>query len=1192
MSRICDVSVATTKVFLVILLLGVGLAQAQAPAMVMSLHQTVYGSLTKGVSRIAANARGDVFFEDPANQEIVEVAAGTTTEIPLLTGIKVGSSGTAPDGVTVDSSGNVYIADAYDGRIVRIPFVNKSYVTNTSLPTLKTANTLCTNGLQVPCVYSASSWSAVGYYMQAGDVALDAAGDMFFVDISDSASGGGTVNRIVELTAGGTVNLVADNLPLVTSAQIASDAAGNLYYAAGQGSSTSSLPSTSLYYIPAGSVRVTPTAIASTLKNPTGVTFDQTGNLIVSDSGNSRIVVVPRINDALNFSDLYVLTPQYSQNSVGVDSFGTVYYSGASSGSTSVNAAYTNAYGAGLIPLLTNSTTFTVQASFNTTATFSKIYTQGTGATVTAALGTCAAGTTYNATQSCSLTMSINPTRIGPVSGVLGVQTTSGAVLGQFAYSAIGEGSALTLDPGTATTLGTGFASPAGVAVDNAGNVFVADASANTVYELVGGSGTPVALGTKLNAPTGVAVDAAGDLFIADAGNSRVVEIQNLGGTLASSAQTTVASGLNAPLAIACGPLDALYVAEAGQLSLYDVRGLPISLTAVLSTSIGKPESLAVDATGNIFLGDAAAGTVTEFARSTYAATILASGFTNPTGLAVDPAGNLFLADNGTAQVVRIPVVNGTLTYADAVSAGTFTSPLSLALDGSGNLYVTDPSVPGLFQVNRSSGLLNFGNVNLGTTSPTLMATFVSSGNLTSSASPLTLGTPLDSATGDTTDLLVGSSGTCATGLTLAPAASCTLEASFTPTSTGVVSQLLTVNVENMSPLQLTLRGTGRYLAPTTVSVAQTSPTGSLTYGQTATFTATLTPSAFNNAVATGQVTFVINGVAQKPIAFGSDGTASIQTTALSGGSNMVYASYAGDSNYQPSTSSIITASVATAPTLTSLTLTTSHVNPVSQLVGTPMTLTAQVMSSVSGVLSGTVDFMSGTTMLGSATLNGQYQAVLTTSSIPAGTYNVTAVFTGSNNYSASTSAVSPVIVSAGGIQMTTSSSSLTSTASAPGSVTLSVASIAGLSGAVTFSCSGLPSNAVCIFSPQYFTLAKSPSSAPVAATAVNLSIQVDVNPGSGQLPVVSKATPPRFAVPLLCGFLFGIPLLFRRRKLFHHRGVQILLCVLLLPLCVGFLGCSTSPSLLTSTGTSQVTVTATSSTATTSLNLNFTVAK
>jgi sugar lactone lactonase YvrE len=1194
MSRVRSVSMATHMALLtfVFLLASCWAATAQTPAMVMSLHRTVYSNLTKGVSRVAANARGDVFFEDPANAQIVEVPAGSTTPIPLLIQITAGASST-PDGVMVDSSGNVYVAAAYDGRVVRIPFVNGTYATNTSMKDLKTANTLCTTGMQVPCVFPTSSWAAVGYYMQTGDVAIDAAGDLFFVDISDSASGGGTVNRIVELTANGTVNVVANNLPHVTSAQIASDRAGNLYYAEGQGSSSGSLPSTYLYYIPAGSVGATPTPITSALKNPTGVTFDQAGNLIISDTGNSRIVVVPLENGTLNFADLYVLTPQYSQNSVGIDSFGTVYYTGAASGSTSINASHTQVFSAGLIPVLNNSTTYTLQASFNRAATFAGIYTQGNGATVTATLGTCAVGTAYNPAQSCSLNLTISPTRVGPVSGVMGVKTSDGSVIGEFAYAATGQGSQLTLDPGTAAAVGSGYQNPAGVAVDGAGNVFVVDASANTVYELVAGSGSPVALGTGLNGPTGAAVDYAGDLFIADTGNGRVIEIQNLGGTLASSSQTTIASGLNAPLAIATGPLDTLYIAQAGQLARYDVRGVPTSLTTVLSTAIGRPGALAVDASGNVFVGDSSAGTVTEIVQGTNAATTVASGLTAPTGLAVDPAGDLFLVDSGTAQVVRIPVVNGTLSYADAVSAGKFSSPWGLAIDSTGNLFVSNTNAPGLFQVNRSSGLLDFGNLNVGDTGPVLTATLVSSGNLASGTTPLTLGTPLYSASGDTTDFSVSSTGTCAAGLTLAPGACCTLQSSFAPTANGSVSEALTINVENMAPVQLTLSGSGRALAETSLGVALTSPTGALTYGKTATFTTTLTPSAFNTAPATGQVTFVINDVTQRPVPLQSDGTASIQTTALSGGSNTIYASYSGDENYKPSTSPEITSTVATAPTSTALTLTTTYVNPVSQQAGTPVTLTAHVTPSVEGVLSGTVNFMSGGTNVGSATLDPSHNAVLTTSSLAAGTYNIVAVFEGSTNYSSSTSAAASLIVSPGGIQMSSSSSSLTSSGSAPGSVMLSVSSVAGLSGAVTLSCSGLPSYAVCNFSPQYFTLAKSPASAPVAATPVQLSVLLNVNPGSQKLTAASKSSRPTGPAPLLCSMLFSIPLLTvlsRRRR--RSRLVTVLvLCLLCLALCLGLAGCSgTSQRNITPTGTTPVTITAASSTATTSLTINVTV--
>ena len=1162
---------------------------AQVPSLVMSNHVTVYSSLTKGVSRVSANARGDVFFEDPGNTRIVEIPAGTTTPVALLTGIKVGSSGSAPDGVTVDSVGNVYVADAYDGRIIRIPFVNGSYPTNISVSTLDSAAptpTVCTPGLQVDCTLPTTTSSLIGYYMQASDVAIDAAGDFFFVDIDDGISSG-KYNRIVELTAGGTVQIVADNLTSVVTAQIASDPAGDLYYAMGQGTG-----GTTLFYIPAGSKTASLTAITSGLKSPTGVTFDQAGNLIVSDAGNSRIVVVPLLSGVLSFPELYVLTPQYSQNSVGIDSFGTVYYTGSSSGSTSVNASHTSVYSAGLSPVLNNSATYTVQASFNTTATFTKLNTEALGATVTASVNSCVLGTTYTATQSCSLNMAITPTKVGPMSGTIGVQTST-SVLGQFAIAAIGGGSAVTLDPGTSEAIGSGFTNPAGVAVDGTGNIFVADATANVVYELVGGSGTPVPLGAGLSSPTGVAVDAAGDLFIADTGNARVVEIPNLGGALSSLSQKAIAGGLTAPLAIATGPFDALYIAQAGELARYDVRGLPTAQTTVLSTSFARPEALAVDAQGDVFVADAASGSVSEVANYTNALTTVASGLTLPSGLATDAAGDLFLADNGTAQVVRIPVVNGALTYANAIPVGTFTSPLGLVLDNSGNLYVTDPSKPTLYEVNRSIGVLNFGAVNENSTSAALTATVVSSGNA-ATAEP-TLGNPPYTATGDTKDFAISPSSTCTGGDVLAPTSSCTLAATFTPSASGTVSQQLSILFTSVAPLSLTLTGTGKYLAPTSTAIALTSPSGGLSYGQTATFTATITPTTINNGASpTGTVTFTINGVAQKPVSLAANGTATIQTGALSGGSNTVSATYSGDGNYQGSAATALTVTVAQATTTTSLTLITTYTNPTSSSTGSSLTFTAVVTPSIAGQLDGQVNFVSGTTTLGTAqlaaTTSGTYQAVLTTSSVPAGTYNVTAVYPGDANYSGSTSTPQSLIVSAADIQMSTSGSSITSTPASPGSVTLSVASVAGLTAPVTFSCSGLPAYAVCHFNPAYISLTSSTAASPVSPTAVVLSIDVGVNPGQ-PVPVVSqgkKVSDDTVFALLLLPLLAGR----RRRKLLLRWRALCVMAFLLSSACFGIMGCGSAPSYVTPHGTTPVTVTATSSTATTSLTLNLTVAQ
>ena len=93
---------------------------------------------------------------------------------------------------------------------------------------------------------------------------------------------------------------------------------------------------------------------------------------------------------------------------------------------------------------------------------------------------------------------------------------------------------------GVQTMLGSGFSGPTGVAVDGAGDVFIADFDNNRVVELPAGGGAQTTVGTGLYEPTGVAVDGAGDLFIADDGDSRVVEVPAGGGT-----QITVVTGLD-----------------------------------------------------------------------------------------------------------------------------------------------------------------------------------------------------------------------------------------------------------------------------------------------------------------------------------------------------------------------------------------------------------------------------------------------------------------------------------------------------------------------------------------------------------------------------------------------------------------------------------------------------------------------
>jgi sugar lactone lactonase YvrE len=208
---------------------------------------------------------------------------------------------------------------------------------------------------------------------------------------------------------------------------------------------------------------------------------------------------------------------------------------------------------------------------------------------------------------------------------------------------------------------------------------------------------TPV---TGFSEANGVAVDAAGNLYIA-AGSQ--VDIVPKGSTTATGA--TQITGFNLAVGVAVDANGVIYVTDSGNAQLDIVPKGATSLTgAVQITGFGGVGGVAVDASGNIYVTDTVNGQIDilpEGATSLSQAVQITGLSTNtivtgagpipyqgPTGIAVDVSGNIYVADAADAQVYVIPKGATSLTTATRITG--FNTPMGVAVDASGNIYVAD----------------------------------------------------------------------------------------------------------------------------------------------------------------------------------------------------------------------------------------------------------------------------------------------------------------------------------------------------------------------------------------------------------------------------------------------------------------------------------------------------------------------
>ncbi|MCJ0907123.1 hypothetical protein [Rhodococcus sp. ARC_M6] len=203
-------------------------------------------------------------------------------------------------------------------------------------------------------------------------------------------------------------------------------------------------------------------------------------------------------------------------------------------------------------------------------------------------------------------------------------------------------------------------AAPVDVAVNSAGDVFVANGSSGSgagqpVSILRAGETTPTALPFARNRSySSVAVDNSGNVFasVSGPGSNPVV----------LKAGTNVPVELELPNAV----VSFLTVDRSGNLYMADIRGkrvlkLEVGASTPITLPFGDlsfPEGIAVDDSGNVFLADAMSNRVLELKPGASAPTTLPIEVDFPAGVAVDGKGNLYVADimNGGGRVQKLKV--------------------------------------------------------------------------------------------------------------------------------------------------------------------------------------------------------------------------------------------------------------------------------------------------------------------------------------------------------------------------------------------------------------------------------------------------------------------------------------------------------------------------------------------------------
>ncbi|MGO4880484.1 MAG: hypothetical protein ACLP59_06625 [Bryobacteraceae bacterium] len=615
-----------------------------------------------------------------------------------------------PEGMALDSAGNLYIADAANHRVRKVTPAG-------------VISTVAGNGH--PGFSGDNGPASSAQLNQPYDLAMDAAGNLYIADYGNQRVRAiGTNGNITTVAGGGSSGASGDGGPAVSATllgprNVAVDASGNLYISefnghrvriVAPGGTIETFAGTGI----AGLSGDGGLATGAQLASPAGLAFDGGGNLYIVDTGNVRIRKV--------LAGAGTISTVLTEQTFGVPN---VQLAGLAA----------NVAGDLFIPDSVNAF----------------VWQWAPGGAITRVAGTPASGASTGDGQPALQTALSSPVevmmdaagdlyisetrRVRVVAAATGIINTV-AGNGTFGYSG---------DNGSA--LMAVLNAPTGLTLNN-GTLYVSDSANDRVRAVAGGSITTVAgngvaayagdglaaVNANLDGPAGLAFDSSGNLYIADARNYRV-RMVNAAGIIATYAGDGTASGfggqgdpatltpLNQPQGVAADSAGDVYIADTGHSRLIEVDPAG-NIQVVAGTGTGgaapgqlyNPSGLALDADGNLFIADTANHRIEMLSPAGVLSTVAGTGtagfsgdggaamaaqLDSPAAVAVDANENIFIADTGNNRVRLITPDGNIATVAgtgDAAYNGDSGAALSialfnpggLALDGQGNVWIAD----------------------------------------------------------------------------------------------------------------------------------------------------------------------------------------------------------------------------------------------------------------------------------------------------------------------------------------------------------------------------------------------------------------------------------------------------------------------------------------------------------------------